>query len=1028
MSGDPGQLQTSLSTASIVRVNQPGTTVVISYANIGDTDIPAPLLTVTATNALLALPGQSFVSSTIQVLGINEDGPAGTLPPGYHGTLTLDYQPITYYSGSQFDFNLYLPAAPATPINWSSQEASLQPSYISSQAWSAIWGNFATMVGSTAGQFQTFLDQLATYFSEIGTPTSDVNTLYQFAIELADASIPVTAAIGNVDAAVTTPGVPLNFARTYQQSISGRYQIGPLGRGWVDSWQISATTDSQGDVTIDEAGVLLYFARQGNGTYLDPPGNDYVLTVAGGSYQVRETTGTIIAFNPDGTFQYMQDANGNRITAGYTNGNMTSLTDSNGAFLTLGYNSQGLISTITDSTGQVTTYTYDSTDELLLSVSNPEETEQYTYITSGSAAQQYALASITNADGTQVYLGYDLEGRLISQQGCLCPSNPIEHLVYTYGTGGTVGTTDNTGDTSVVMYNAFGEAAMSQDALGEITRNYYDSSGDLLKTVLPDGGDYTYSYDAQGNLLTETNPLGETDSFTSDANNNLVTSTDPNGNVTSYAHTNGNDLASLTDANGAEEQYAYNSLGEVTSFLSANGATIGYVYNQAGQVTQETFADGTTYDYTYDQYGNCTSATDAVGNVTTFIYAGANDGDPTNPYLLSEVMYPDGTYLKFFYNSGGQLVQTVDQTGFEVNYAYDDAGRLSELTDADGDLIVKYTYDADGRLSERDNGNGTFTVYTYDGDADVLSITNYAPSAGPTTYVAAHSTVNSFDDYTYDALGNVLTDTSQDGEWTYAYDADIQLIQAIFTSNSTDPDGLTAQDLQYVYDADGNRSSETVNGVTTTYTVNNLNQYTSSMTNGVTTSYQYDAGGNLVAQNSGSGTNYTYRYNELNQVTAMSGPNLSVANAYDPFGDLVSQTVNGTTTNFQVESSGVVAVSNGSGAVTAHFTYGLGLTSQVSANGAASYYDFNNIGSTVGITSANGTYLNQYAYLPSGQTSTLAAALPNPFTFVGQLGVMSQQSGLDLMHDRNYVVSLGRFQARPHWYRGGDRSLHLRWQ
>ena len=75
---------------------------------------------------------------------------------------------------------------------------------------------------------------------------------------------------------------------------------------------------------------------------------------------------------------------------------------------------------------------------------------------------------------------------------------------------------------------------------------------------------------------------------------------------------------------------------------------------------------------------------------------------------------------------------------------------------------------------------------------------NYAPD---------HVTVNSFDDYTYDALGNVLTDTNQDGELTYTYNADSQLIQAIFTPNSTDPDGLTIQNLQYTYDAAGNRIS-----------------------------------------------------------------------------------------------------------------------------------------------------------------------------------------------------------------------------
>jgi hypothetical protein len=37
-----------------------------------------------------------------------------------------------------------------------------------------------------------------------------------------------------------------------------------------------------------------------------------------------------------------------------------------------------------------------------------------------------------------------------------------------------------------------------------------------------------------------------------------------------------------------------------------------------------------------------------------------------------------------------------------------------------------------------------------------LSITNYASSTGSTSYVAANSAVNSLDDYTYDAFGNVL--------------------------------------------------------------------------------------------------------------------------------------------------------------------------------------------------------------------------------------------------------------------------------
>ena len=1012
--GDPGQLQTSLGTVAVIRPNQTGTTVTIFYANVGGADIPAPLLQVQATNAVLGYADDStYVGSTIQVLGIDQDGPAGILPPGYHGSITLDYQTTSQLAHTQFHFNLTQPPAPATPIDWSSAEASSRPSYLSAAAWSAIWGNFVAAAGSTAGQYQAYLDGLATYLDEIGTPTSDVNVLYNFAIQLANASLPVTAALATVDASVVTPGVPLDFARTYQPGIAARYAVGPLGRGWVDSWQISASADSQGNVTIVEDGVYLYFARQPDGTYLDPPGNDYVLTSSAGAYQVRETTGTVIAFNPDGSFHYLQDASGNRISAGYSSGQMTSLTDSSGAYLHFAYNGQGLISTITGSDGQVTTYTYDTTNELLLSVSNPEEKQLYTYVTGTNPAQQFALSTVKQTDGTYIYFTYDDQGRLIDQQGCMCATDPVSHLTYTYGSGGTVSTEDNTGDSSVIMFNQFGEPAVTEDALGLTTRLSYDSSGDLIRKVLPDGATYTYTFDSQGNELSETDPLGNTTSFTYDGQHDQTSYTDADGNTTSTTYNASNAPLSITYANGDQDQYSYNPLGEATGFLGANGAAISATYDSAGQLIEESFAGGTSLSYTYDAYGNCTSATDTLGNITKFDYGAADDGDPGDPDLLSEVLYPDGTYLKLFYNSGGQRVQSVDQTGFTVNYAYDDAGRLSKLTDSGGNLIVQYTYDADGRLIEKDNGNGTRTAYTYDPAGDELSITNYAPN---------HVTVNSFDNYTYDAEGDVLTDTNQDGAWAYTFDTAGQLVQAVFTPNHADPDGLAAQDFQYAYDAVGNRISQNINGVKTTYVFNSLNEYTSSTTSGVTTTYRYDAEGNLIAQTSSGGTT-DYTYNALNQLTAVNGPGISETASYDALGNLVSQTVNGTTTSFQIDPTGqgnVLASFDGNGSLIAHFTYGLGLVSQVSGGGAPDFYDFNNLGSTVGVSGANGVYVNQYSYSPTGQTTTQSSGIANIFAFLGQWGVVSSPSGLDLMSVRYYAPSLGRFLSRdPSGTQGG---------
>src|SRR5262249_27080354 len=145
---------------------------------------------------------------------------------------------------------------------------------------------------------------------------------------------------------------------------------------------------------------------------------------------------------------------------------------------------------------------------------------------------------------------------------------------------------------------------------------------------------------------------------------------------------------------------------------------------------------------------------------------------------------------------------------------YDAVGRLSGLTDGSSNMVVTYTYDADGRLSKKLNGNGTYTTYVYDADGNVLHLVNYAPDGS----------VNSRFDYTYNTLGLETTEATLDGTWTYTYDTDTQLIHAVFAS--TNP-SVPSQDLAYTYDAMGNRVTTVINGVTTVYVTNNMNEYTS---------------------------------------------------------------------------------------------------------------------------------------------------------------------------------------------------------
>jgi RHS repeat-associated protein len=988
--GGGGEVVYNMSAPEYVRDGTMGT-VTVTYENIGTTDALAPLLALVASNADVRLPDQSsFGGSTAQFLAINPTGAAGVLPPGALSHITFYFQASsTAAIGSQISFQLGLTSA-STVIDWASVEDSFRPSYISASAWAPIWSNFLASVGSTEGSLEDTLDRDATYLSQLGEYNDDVNSLIGFELEKANDFIPVTSLPSSVDASSPSPGLPLTFSRQLLPMISGRYQSGPLGQGWTDNWAISASTDSQGNVTVSESGAIRVFTLQSNGSYQAEPGDYGVLTLSNGAYQLREKDGTLIAFNTNGSLNYEEDTNGNRITAGYTGSLLISLTESNGEAITLSYNSAGLISQVTDAEDRTTTYSYDSNDQLLLSVSNAQGTTQYSYVTGQGAADQYALASITNPNNAHVYFQYDAEGRLVGQS----LDGNAEAVTYTYGAGAEVTSTDALDIATTTLFNEYGQPGLTIDARGLSTEYEYNSNQNLVKIIGPGGTTYTYAYDGIGNLLSETDPLGNTTNYTYTSQlDQLASSTDPNGNTTRYSYSSTGSLLNIAYPNGTQEEFGYDPLGNLTDSIDGNDNPIYYQYNSNGQLVREDFSDGTSVEYSYDSHGNIISATNSTGTYT-LAYNAADQ--------LIQITDPDHDYLKFTYNSGGERTQSVDQTGFTINYQYNAIGQLDGLTDGNGNMIVTYIYDADGRLLSKKLGNGTSTVYTYDPDNNVLSITNYA---------AAQSIINSYDIYTYNDTGSVLSDISQDGEWAYTYDLDGELTQAVFTPNSTDPDGITSQNLQYSYDAAGNRISEIVNGTLTSYVVNNMNEYTSSTTTGVgTTTYQYDNDGNLISQINPTST-ISYTFNLANQLTAVNGPGVSDSYAYDPFNNLISQSVNGIETGFQVDPIGlgnVVATYNSDGVLTSHYTYGLELVGQNYSNNMI-YYDFDLSGNTTGITGSSGVYLDSYSYLPFGQAITSSGTVSNLFTFSGSSGVIANNNGLDYMRARYYCSATGQF-------------------
>jgi len=602
-----GGLVTTLSVPGPLGPGQ-ASTLTLTYTNTSAAAMPAPLLVLNATQgentgALLtldpSLAGQGLNTATTptgysQAIQILASGATlGVLGPGESETVKV------YYAGwlsTQWSSSAGQPlftigavtAQDATSVDWAGQKSSFQPPSISDAAWNAIYANFTAQLGSTYGAYVQQLDADAQYLAGIGAaPTDylaasgedalDPSQLLGFEIQQASGYSPLSSLAGSTDADVATPGLPLSFTRTFMPGVIQRNQFGPFGWGWTDSWDTYLVPNSDGSVTVFEpGGGQRLFQPASGGGYTDQPGDHGTLAkLSGGGYTLTELDGQVTAYNANGKLNYVQDTNGNRITAGYTGGLLTSLAHSSGQFLTLSYNVAGLVSAITDSDGRTTTYSYDPTNQYLVSVTDFNgQTTSYSYDTGTSPTTAHALLAVTNPDGSHDYFSYDAQGRLADAHR----DGGAEDTAFSYYEGQVTAT----------------------DALGDATNYYFDDRGLLLQVENPLQSTVKYAYDSDLNLVSTTDAAGQTYRNTYNAQGNLLSSTDPLNEAVIYTYCSTDDrLASLTDAEFNTTLYGYNGSGDLTSTTYADGTVASVAYDPVGNVLGTTNANGQAISYTY---------------------------------------------------------------------------------------------------------------------------------------------------------------------------------------------------------------------------------------------------------------------------------------------------------------------------------------------------------------------------------------------------------------------------------------------
>ncbi|MFE9765900.1 LamG-like jellyroll fold domain-containing protein [Streptomyces sp. NPDC005808] len=577
-------------------------------------------------------------------------------------------------------------------------------------------------------------------------------------------------------------------------------------------------------------------------------------------------------------------------------------------------NSTGLLPVetvkVTSPANATLTYTYDVTNgnRALTETDGLGNRTSFGYDTAGFEH------TVTDPNGSMAVTGHDVRGNVVSSTACQDQSaNHCSTEYYTYypdDTTAQLTTTDPRNDQ--LMTERDGRSASATDST-YLTSYAYDAQGDQTGITgpavagFPNGRTTTTTYSdgtstypsADGGVVPKGLP---------------VKTTSPGGAVNSVSYFKNGDVASTTDAVGLVTTYAYDGLGQVlsqkvVSDTYPNGLTTTYKYDLNGQVTEEHDPQLTDRVTGATHAAVSTTLYDEDGNVTSQTVSDASGGDAsrteTQTYDAYDRVLTDsdanaaagasnGNTTTYTYDTQGNKTKEVTSAGDETRYTYDDNGNLlTQALMSTGDPVSPGTatlltessraYDPAGRLASVTDAMGNTTSYTYLDDGLTASVKRTSAD-GTSSYVLESDT--------YDAAGNLLTSTSDNGETVTEYKVDAA---SRTTSTTVDPTGVDRVST-VAYTPDDEIASETDHDATgydrtTTSTYDDMGNVLSETLYG-------DASGHPAGWwklNQTSGTNVTDASGTGN--TATAGPGVTWSDSAAKFAGTTTGTGNVIATN-----------------------------------------------------------------------------------------------------------------------------------
>jgi RHS repeat-associated protein len=546
------------------------------------------------------------------------------------------------------------------------------------------------------------------------------------------------------------------------------------------------------------------------------------------------------------------------------------------------YDDVGNRTSMTDANGVATLYEYDALDRLTAVVENfqggaepdPQTNvrTEYTYDPVGNRL------TITDANGHVTTSVYDDVNRLI-------------------------GETDAMGNSTEYEFDPVGNRVSLTDA-DDFTSTYAYDDADRLTTIdYPDpDADVTFAYDAVGNRVEMTDGVGST-TWSYDALNRPTDITDPFGGTVSYAYDAVGNRTWLGYPDGRTVDYAYDAAGLLVEVLDWEGQVTSYSYDPANRLETADLPNGVVSTYAYDEAGQLTNLTHEAESVTLSSFDYTYDAVGNRVQVVEALRQPGSLpeyklFLPLVLNGAqeedsesGEAVATAAASTLEP------PSPTATLTPTPGPV-------EEPRLTLAPTGTWTPTSWPTDTETPTSATTatgTPSPSATETGTPTALGTATPEQTTTQAGTGafripglaalipprgdpgamlqgDVVTRTID-----YSYDTLYRLTAADYDDGTF---------FHYTYDTVGNRLTQDALGGTDTYAYDEANELIEL--NGV--AFGWDDEGNLLSDGVS-----TYTYDHANRLSSVVQGSDVYTFAYNGLGDRLQQTVNGDVVDYTLD-------------------------------------------------------------------------------------------------------------------------------